>query len=269
MHKRIVDQLIRKSSFGAGLLIISLLVLQSSLALVAQNSKTIHVMVALCDNTYQGIVKVPKAIGNGQDPDNNLYWGCAYGIRTFFKKSANWKEVKRYKVNDTILERIVFKHKTKNHYLVADAYDGRYIKNCTIDFLEACAGIEKSTIAIDDVSVNLHGNADLIAYIGHNGLMDFSLVDVYQNKDGRKREAIILACASKQYFAPFLKSAGANPLLWTTHLMAPEAYTLHDALTTYLAGGAATTVRESAAAAYSKYQKCSLKAARGLLVTGF
>ncbi len=40
-----------------------------------QSTKTIHVLVALCDNTYQGIVPVPEKIGNGQNPDQNLYWG--------------------------------------------------------------------------------------------------------------------------------------------------------------------------------------------------
>ncbi len=36
-------------------------------------SKVIHAYVALCDNLHQGIVPVPKAIGNGQDAANNLY----------------------------------------------------------------------------------------------------------------------------------------------------------------------------------------------------
>lgn len=58
---------------------------------------TIHVLVALCDNKYQGIVPVPAKIGNGQDPDNNLYWGCSYGIRSYFKKSKAWKLVRQKK----------------------------------------------------------------------------------------------------------------------------------------------------------------------------
>ena len=29
--------------------------------------KTAHILVALCDNKYQGIVPVPTKIGNGQD----------------------------------------------------------------------------------------------------------------------------------------------------------------------------------------------------------
>ncbi|HML63463.1 MAG TPA: hypothetical protein PKC55_01410 [Dysgonomonas sp.] len=239
--------------------------------LFAQEVQTIHVMVALCDNKYQGIVKVPKRIGNGQDPDNNLYWGCGYGVRTYFKKSPDWQEVRHYKSADDIcLERIVFKHKTKNYYLVADAYDGRYISDCTIDFLKACAGSKKNTIKLDDKTIlGLYGDAKLVAYIGHNGLMDFSLANRYQNTDGKKRDAIILACYSKRYFSPYLQSAKAEPLLWSTHLMSPEAYTLHDAIAVYINGGTSASIREAAAMAYNKYQKCGMKGARGLLVTGF
>ncbi|MDU1889459.1 MAG: hypothetical protein E6767_02110 [Dysgonomonas sp.] len=237
--------------------------------LFSQDVQTIHVLVALCDNKYQGIVKVPKGIGNGQDPNSNLYWGCGYGIRTYFKKSADWKEVRRNKVDSKCLERIVFKHKTKNYYLVADAYDGQYIKDCTVDFLNSCSGNKKDTLMVGKTTVGLNGNAKLVAYIGHNGLMDFSLSNTYQSKDDKQRDAIILACASKQYFTPYLKAAKTTPVLWTTHLMCPEAYTLHDAIATYISGSTNAAVRESAAAAYNKYQKCGIKGARGLLVTGF
>lgn len=235
----------------------------------SQEYKTIHVLVALCDNDNQGIVKVPKGIGNGQDPHTNLYWGCGYGVRTYFRKSADWKELSCHKVDSIRLERIVFKHKTKNYYLVADAYDGRYISNCTVDLLSACAGAKKDNILVGDKNIGILGNAEVLAYIGHNGLMDFSLQGNSKNVDGKQRQVIILACASRQYFKYYVEASGANPLLWTTHLMAPEAYTLHDALSTYINGGNDEAVRNSAAAAYSKYQKCSLKAARNLLVTGF
>ncbi len=251
------------------ILILGITLLYMSLPVFSQNYQSIHVMVALCDNKNQGIVKVPKTIGNGQDPNNNLYWGCAYGVRTYFKKKAEWKEVKRYKVDNICLERIVFKHKTKPYYLVADAYDGAYIKQCTTDFLNSCAGSQKDTLMINNTVIGIKGNAKLLAYIGHNGLMDFKLADTYENKDGKKRDAIILACASKQYFTPYLKSTGAYPLVWSTNLMSPEAYTLYNAVTTYLNGGNTDAVRNNAAAAYSKYQKCSMNAAKRLIVTGW
>lgn len=51
--------------------------------------------------------------------------------------------------------------------------------------------------------------------------------------------------------------------------MAPEAYTLHDALSSYIAGGTAEQIRIKGAMAYTKFQKCSLKASKNLLVTGY
>ena len=236
------------------------------------NTKTIHVFVALCDNKYQGIVPVPKAIGNGQDTANNLYWGCGYGIKTYFKKSAQWKLVKTLKPGHPVLERCIFQHKTnKNNYLVADAYDGAYIKQCTVDFLRATSGNEKDTLTVDGKTIGANGNAKLTAYIGHNGLMDFSLGREleFTQADGQERKCIILACVSKSYFSSFISEAGAVPLVWTTGLMAPEAYTLHDAVNAWLAGETNASVRLKAAAAYHKYQKCGEKAARNLLVTGF
>lgn len=239
------------------------------LPIISQEAQTIHIMVALCDNKYQGIVKVPKGIGNGQDPKNNLYWGCGYGVRTYFKKSTEWQEVSRKKVDKIRLERIVFKHKTKNYYLIADAYDGQNIKECTVDFLNSCSGAKKDTVMVGKNILGINGNAKLVAYVGHNGLMDFSVQGSFENKDGKTRQAIIIACASKQYFSPYIRSAKANPLVWSTHLMSAEAYTMHDAISTYIAGGNDTAVRESAAAAYNKYQKCGINGARRLLVTGF
>ena len=229
--------------------------------------QTAHIFVALCDNKYQGIVPVPEKIGNGQDPANNLYWGAMYGVKTYFKNSKDWKLVKAYKLNDTILERLIFKHKTKDFYLIADAYDGKEIQKTTEDFLYSSSGQQKDTLNIDNKTIGINGNANLVAYIGHDGLMDFQLKDDFKNEDQKKRDAIILACYSKHYFGPLLEDANINPLVWTSNLMAPEAYILHDALSGYLAKESNTEIQNRAATAYSKYQKCSLKAAKNLLVT--
>ena len=229
--------------------------------------QTAHIFVALCDNKYQGIVPVPEKIGNGQDPANNLYWGAMYGVKTYFKNSKDWKLVKAYKLNDTILERLIFKHKTKDFYMIADAYDGKEIQKTTEDFLYSSSGQQKDTLNIDNKTIGINGNANLVAYIGHDGLMDFQLKDDFKNEDQKKRDAIILACYSKHYFGPFLEDANINPLVWTSNLMAPEAYILHDALSGYLAKESNIEIQNRAATAYSKYQKCSLKAAKNLLVT--
>jgi hypothetical protein len=97
--------------------------------------------------------------------------------------------------------------------------------------------------------------------------MDFQLSETFINTDNKKRDIIILACYSKRYFSPYLEAANVNPLVWTTHLMAPEAYTLHDALAGYIDEEDNEDIRERAVEAYARYQKCSIGAARGLLVT--
>lgn len=235
-----------------------------------KNTRTIHVLVALCDNKYQGIVPVPEKIGNGQNPDQNLYWGAGYGVRTYFTKSKEWKLLKSEKKDSIRMERLIFQNAAdKNYYLVADAYDGQYIKNCTKHFLYSSSGQMKDAIAINNTKIGVYGNAQLVSYIGHDGLMDFQLSESFKNTDGKTRDCIILACYSKRFFSPLLRDAQANPLVWTSHLMAPEAYILHDALTGYIRNESTEQIRSRAALAYSKYQKCSVKAARNLLVTGW
>jgi len=237
-------------------------------------TKTIHVFVALCDNKYQGIVPVPERIGNGQNPNTNLYWGCGYGVRSFFKlKTKDWNLVKTIKSNNPkILERILFKHASKDVYILADAYDGQYIKTCTEDFLKAANKQNPIKIMVNSsTSIEFGGKSDLVSYIGHDGLMEFD-VNLKFNKleaSKKKTDVIILACYSKDYFAPHIKNADANPILWTTHLMAPEAYTLKAAIDGWLLNETGKQIDERAAQTYNQYQKCGIKGARNLFTTGF
>jgi hypothetical protein len=242
------------------------------LALQSGYSQTryIHVLVALCDNENQGIIPVPKKIGNGQDQANNLYWGCGFGVKTFFKKQADWKLIKQIN-NPTkqIFERLVFIHKDSSVYLVADAYDGAEIKQTVSDFLNYAAGRNKFSVNVDTEKIKAGGEADLICYVGHDGLMDFSLNNYPTQFDINKREVVLLACSSKYFFKEPIKKTGAYPLLWTTNLMCPEAYTLDAAIDSWILKRTNAQIRENAAQAYNQYQKCGIKGARGLLVSGY
>jgi hypothetical protein len=91
-----------------------MLVFLLSLPLLAQAPpRTVHVFVALADNVNQGIVPVAKILGNGEDALHNLYWGSAYGVKTFSSRSLDWGLLSSgEKPRDEILERCVFKHRT-------------------------------------------------------------------------------------------------------------------------------------------------------------
>jgi hypothetical protein len=236
---------------------------------LSAQSRIIHVFVALCDNDSQGIVPVPKKIGNGNDPDNNLYWGCGYGVRTFFKNAAEWKMVaKRKNVSSNILERCVYKHITNDVYIVADGYKGDRIKKCTEDFFRSASGNSTDTLILKDKTLDLE-TAQLVCYVGHDGLMDFTLDSYPKQKNNAKKDVVILACASKMYYKEGLKAAGANPLLWTTNLMCPEAYTLKAAIDGWLLNETGKQIHLRAAEAYDQYQHCGLNGAKNLFATGW
>lgn len=230
----------------------------------------IHVFVALADNVNQGIVPVSASLGNGDNAATNLYWGAAFGIRTFFSRNKDWEVVSvTPNPSESILERCIFKHRRTSLLLVADAYRGKEISQTTMDFLQAAAGKPGEKLKVGDVQFHTGGSADLVAYIGHNGLMDFSLPSHPKRRDDRQRRAIILACASKRFFSTALQQSGATPLLWTTNLMAPEAYVLSAAIDGWIRKESDEQIRLRAADAYHKYQNCGVRAARGLFATGW
>lgn len=230
----------------------------------------IHVFVALADNVNQGIVPVSASLGDGENPTTNLYWGAAFGVRTFFTRNKDWELISAtLNPSARILERCIFKHRRASTLLVADAYRGKEISQTIWDFLEAAAGKPGEQLKAGDVLFHIGGSADLVAYIGHNGLMDFKLTAQPQPRDARQRRAIILACASRNYFSPALEASGATPLLWTTNLMAPEAYVLSAAIDGWMRKESDEQIRIRAADAYNKYQNCGTKAARALFATGW
>ena len=236
---------------------------------LADRPRVIHVFVALADNEHQGIIPVPPALGNGEDPSRNLYWGAAYGVRTFFRKTADWKEISSLpKPKSYILERSIFRHRASGTILIADAYEGSEIKQALTDFFRASAGLAPEVIsfptALGSKPESVPASPELVVYVGHDGLMDFSLPLEFPNQASGNRSAIVLACVSKSFFNALLRKTGAQPLLWTTGLMAPEAYTLKAAVDGWISNESADQIRQRAAAAYSKYQKCNLSAATRL-----
>lgn len=242
--------------------------------MAAAAPRTVHVFVALAENQNQGIIPVPAALGNGRDPQRNLYWGAAYGLKTFFKASKEWELVSSSRPSRAaILERCIFKHRQQDVLLVADACEGSQIKSAVSDFLSAAAGRNNEEIPVransTETSISIGGAADLIVYVGHDAFMDFQIPPIIGAKGSKPRHTIVLACASKAYFAPYIRQTGAEPLLWTTGLMAPEAYTLKSALDGWIAGENEEAIRQRAAQAYNKYQQCGERAASKLFATAY
>lgn len=231
--------------------LIGLLTLFLSAAFAPGADKTIGVFVALADNQNQGIVPVPEAIGKGDDPERNLYWGTADGIRGVFDRSKEWtlKEQTGQPVAGNILRTRVYHNAGKKAVLRAMAYRGSAIKECIRGFETAVQS----------------GSYDMVVFIGHNGLMDFNLPNPTRAaKQSRTSDCVVLCCKSEQFFKARLAAAGGRPVLLTTQLMYPGAFILHAAAASWLDGKSRSEIRESAAIAYARNQKLSRKAALGV-----
>ncbi len=235
--------------------------------------RVVHVFVPLCDNRNQGIVKVVASLGDGQNPGTNLYWGARFGVRTFFSRSEHWKRLGGVAKsnNAAVLERLVFRGRSGGRavYLVAEAYDGARMRAALENFLAAAAGRGSVEVVAGEKKLAAGGAADMVAFCGHNGLMDLKL-DSVPKRAGKAGPdcAAVLACKSRDYFLEPLKSAGCRPLVTTTGFMAPEAYTLDAIIRSWAAGEPPALTRKKAAAAYAKYQRCSQRAAEKLFAAG-
>ncbi len=212
-----------------------------SAATASAAEKRIAVFVGLCDNATQGIVKVGAKIGDGDKPDANLYWGCTDGLKSCFEASRAWKLEKSEKEtgDERILERLSFRHASGKAVLVAEAWRGSKLKEC----YEACE------------EAMLSGENDLVAFIGHNVLMDVS-IDAPVRKAAGKTDGILLCCMSERFFR--------KPVLTTTQLMYPGSFILRDALEPWLAGKGPDALRDAAGKAYARNQKIKPAAAKGV-----
>jgi len=237
-----------------------------------------HAVVPLCDNEHQGIVPVPETLGDGSDPARNLYWGAAYGLRTFLTRQGGWTLLRAEESpREGVLERIVLYREVARPrgaapcLLVAEAWDGARMPEAVERFLALASGKEPETLEVEGprgtLRVEAGGRSHVVLFVGHDGLMDFPLATPPEaQSDAPARSAVALTCASRTYFGGPLEATGAHRLLMTTGFMAPEAYTLAALLEGFFAGESPSALRLRAASAYHRYQKCGERAARNLFV---
>ena len=210
--------------------------------------KKVAVFVALCDNASQGIIPVPAKIGDGNKPDDNLYWGCTDGFSGCFHASKAWKLQKKEVPEDKrIFERLIYLHESGDIELTAEAWRGSEIKACLTAFETALVS----------------GKHDLCAYIGHNVLMDGQVAPP-ATKAVKPCDAIVLCCLSDHYFKTRLADMSARPVLLTTQLMYPGSFLLRDSLPLWAKGRPLPEIRLAAAAAYARNQNISKKAGAGV-----
>src|SRR5688500_2890841 len=149
--------------------------------LAAGKPLVVQVHVPLCDND---IIPCGNAkLGDGDNPDTNLYWSTSPGFgRWFTRKKSGWKQVLEAGASGDVLETRVFRRsvraskagkaagapKTFDVYVVAYAWRGEAIDAALAAYADDLYGAGERTITLDDgTTIAAGGAARIVAYVGH------------------------------------------------------------------------------------------------------
>ena len=212
--------------------------------------KQVAVFIPLCDNEHQGIAPVPPGIGKGDDLTGNLYWGCGEALPKQLRASKSWQKPQAFREYDgrpaAVLEAQVCTHSDLSATLYIFAYRGDSIRSCQEDFEAAL----------------ISGQYALVAFSGHNALMDYEAEEPQPNKDTAAADSIVLCCLSREYFEPRLQRLGSRPVLLTRQLMYPAGAVMLAAIEAWLhTPRDVSAIRAAAGKTYAANQRISQRAA--------
>ncbi len=216
----------------------------------------VEVHVPLCDND---IIRCGNAkLGDGDNPATNLYWATTPGFGYWFRrKGSGWTEVSVEKENTgdaDVLEKRTYRRtiatpaawrkrgapKRYELVVVIRAWRGSAIDRALAAYAADISG--KGT------------DAQLVAFVGHNRLMDIDEF-AWPAPGSDVKGTIAIACATAPYMKDTVSAATRVPLLMTSGLLFANAAPLEASVLAFARGGGYAAIRRDAATAYAGVQK--------------
>jgi hypothetical protein len=238
----------------------------------ADRPLVVEVHAPLCDTS---IIPCGNArLGDGDNPETNLYWSTTPGFgRWFARRGGGWKRVAA-RTGDTTGDRDVLAVHVYRRTVAAPAawrkrgaparfdvvvvvrgWRGTAIDRALAAYAADLSGTATRTIELDDgTELAAGGAAQIVAYSGHNRLMD---VEAYAWPAPPKaaKGTIAVACKTAQYMADRVPGATRVPLLFTRDFLFANAAPVEAAILAFVGGGDYAAIRERAAGAYATVQK--------------
>ncbi|HTJ41437.1 MAG TPA: hypothetical protein VL463_05050 [Kofleriaceae bacterium] len=229
--------------------------------------------VPLCDNR---IIRCGnKRLGDGDNPDTNLYWNTDEGFLGWFdRKGSGWK---REKIQDAgapsdVLETRVWHRTFKPKeawndrkvgkpieiYVIAYAWRGTSIDQTLAAYLDDVYGDQQRTVVLDDgTRLAAGGKSAIVAWVGHNRLMDVDPIDWAaraKSSTSEPKGVIAEACETAPYMAAEVSSETRVPLLMTNDFLFAGANAFEGVVTTFARGGSLKAMRDLATVQYAQGQ---------------
>jgi hypothetical protein len=237
--------------------------------LAAGRPLVVQVHVPLCDNDV--LRCGGSRLGDGDDPDGNLYWATSGGFRGWFgRPGSGWQQVHRVRnPQPGVLELRVWQRwmtpsarfrargvrRRFPVHVVAFAWRGESIGDAmrayAVDLFAGADDVRHIELPGGSV-LQAGGRARLIGFVGHNGWMDVSTF-VWPRADAAppRRGTIAIACITEDYLAAPVAAAERVPLLFTRSLLFAGAHAFEGAVTAFAQGLDMANIREGAVRAYA------------------
>lgn len=236
----------------------------------------VEVHVPLCDNT---IIACGNAkLGDGDNPETNLYWSTTPGFGSWFaRKHSGWKRVLKLREGETgdkdILALHVYRRSVKAPAawkkrgappsieidIVVHGWRGSAIDRALAAYAAEISGQSTRTIKLaDGTTLEAGGAAQIVAWVGHNRLMDIEPF-TWPAPGTKAKGTIAIACHTAAYMEENVPSATRVPLLMTRDFLFANAAPLEATVLAFAAGGSYAKIRLAAATAYAGVRKREVK----------
>ncbi len=232
----------------------------------------VEVHVPLCESTI--IACGNKKLGDGDNPDTNLYWSTTPGFGEWFaRRGSGWKRMLKQTAATSgdadILAVHVYRRSVTTPAawkkrgapakleidIVVHGWRGTAIDRALAAYAADVSGSVARTLTLDDGStLNAGGAAQIVAWVGHNRLMDLESFQ-WPTPGTMTKGAIAIACHTAAYMEESVPSATRVPLLMTRDFLFANAAPLEATVLAFAGGGNYAKIRLDAATAYAGVQK--------------
>lgn len=248
--------------------------------LAAGQPLVVQVHVPLCERTI--IACGNDRLGDGDAPKTNLYWATTEGFLGWFgRKGGGWKQVLATDGSavgdDRVLDLRVWRRELATPaawrqagaparfalVVVAQAWRGTEIDAALTRYAEDLYGAHRQAIALPDgTTIAAGGDAHVVAYVGHNRLMDLTEFDwraIAGRGDDRPRGVVAIACHTAPYMQDVVPGRRQVPLILTRDFMLASAAALEGAALAFARGGDFAAIRRGGAQGYADGGKKPLR----------
>jgi hypothetical protein len=226
-----------------------------------------EVHVPLCDNT---IIRCGNAkLGDGDSLDGNLLWTTTPGFGAWFvRRGTPWKRVARHRTtgHPDVLAIDVYRRKVSTPAawrkrgapttfevdLVIRAWRGKAIDTALAQYAKDVSGGPAREVVLDDkTTLHAGGAAQLVAWVGHNRLMDLDTAYAWPKPGAAVTGTIAIACHTAAYMEAEVSGSTRVPLLMTRDLLFANAAPLEATVMAFATGQGYAKIRMDASTAYA------------------